>query len=89
MGNKAVYVGFIFQAIGLIVWPVSFKQFGETCEEAGNYACGHACATSDAEFDYFTICDPYEFAYHFIIACVAVGVQMVASIIYGCVEYEP
>lgn len=88
MGNKTVYIGFIFQAIGLIVWPVSFNQFGEACDETGQYACGKSCAGT-AEFDYFTICDPWEFGLHFILACVGVGVQMVASIIYGCVEYEP
>jgi len=89
-GNKTIYVGFILQAIGLIVFPVGFNDFGEECSKSSGYACGKdVTCEGDSEFDFFTICSPYTFGMDFILGCVGVGAQMVASIIYGCVDSEP
>lgn len=92
VGNKIIYVGFIFQAIGLIVLPVGFKDFGRACSQAaaGSYGCGQdPNCDADGKFDYFTLCSPHTFSTSFIISCVGVAVQMVSSIVYGCVDYEP
>ena len=82
VGSKTIYAGFILQVIGLIVWPVSFKQFGEPCEETGQYACGQVCSGT-AEFDYFAICEPWELGLHFVIGCVGVAAQMIAAIVFS------
>jgi hypothetical protein len=92
VGNKTIYVGFIVQAIGLVVFPVGLKDFGRPCSQATTikYGCGQdPNCDADGEFDYFTLCSPYTFSTSFIISCVGVALQMVSSIVYGCVDYEP
>lgn len=86
MGNKIVYIGFILQAIGLIVYPVGYNQLGEPCEDSSKYGCGrNPQCEGDNEFDYFTLCSPFDADFDFIMGCVAVGLQMIGSILYGFV----
>jgi hypothetical protein len=80
--------------VGLIIWPASFKVFGERC---GNNQEGDLCTTlnnnnagcsGDTEFKPFAICSPYDLGYDFILACVGIGLQLIATAIYSFVSYD-